>query len=392
MPKLLLYSNLAGSFLFNHRFHLIDSIMFRKEDIPRVSDALREGRYIEEEKRLASKHRKGEFIFVGFKTENLEGVRAEFDDESFAKISESLAKDKGVVERLRTSDESATIRAVKGAVGPDTHMIQAISSVRECERISNTLARRMREWHDYCLPELSESISEHERYAEELLKKDRAKLLSEMKIRNDDSMGAEFTKDQTAQVKGIAKAFNEIILLRDKHVAFLEGLMKKHCPNVQAVAGTLIGARLIEQAGSLKRMTEMPSSTIQILGAEEAFFRHMRTGAKMPKFGYLHAHPFVAEAERKDKGKIARALADKICIAAKIDHFKGDFAGDKLRKQVESRLKTAKQKGKSSERPSGKKRGHNSKASGRKDRCADTSGSKHRSKQSKGKRKGKEGR
>jgi nucleolar protein 56 len=76
-----------------------------------------------------------------------------------------------------------------------------------------------------------------------------------------------------------------------------------------------------------------------VLGAEKALFRHLRTGAKAPKYGILHEHPLISQAKKPEHGKIARLLADKIAIAAKVDFFKGKFVGNKLKKDIERRLK-----------------------------------------------------
>ena len=96
------------------------------------------------------------------------------------------------------------------------------------------------------------------------------------------------------------------------------------------------GARLIALAGSFERLATLPASTIQILGAEKALFRHIKTGAKSPKHGVILQHPLVLDA--KAKGKAARQVADKISIAARIDFFKGEFRGDILIKELREKL------------------------------------------------------
>ena len=96
--------------------------------------------------------------------------------------------------------------------------------------------------------------------------------------------------------------------------------MKDLCPRLQTLATTLIGAQLIEHAGSLKHLAELPSSTIQVLGAEKALFRHLKTGSKPPKFGVIFAHPSITDSQ--ERGKAARRLAGKISIAVKQDYFK----------------------------------------------------------------------
>jgi nucleolar protein 56 len=115
--------------------------------------------------------------------------------------------------------------------------------------------------------------------------------------------------------------------------------MDKFCPNIKAVCDVMVAASLIEHAGSLKRLSILPSSTIQILGAEKALFRHMKTGAKPPKHGIIVNHSLIAKSPDKMHGKIARAVADKISIAAKVDYFQGKFIGDKLRKELDEKFK-----------------------------------------------------
>ena len=99
--------------------------------------------------------------------------------------------------------------------------------------------------------------------------------------------------------------------------------MLEEAPNISAILGTTVGARILAHAGSLKRLATMPSSTIQILGAEKALFRSLKTGANPPKHGILFQHATVHAAPRWQRGKIARAVAAKAAIAARVDIYKG---------------------------------------------------------------------
>jgi nucleolar protein 56 len=115
--------------------------------------------------------------------------------------------------------------------------------------------------------------------------------------------------------------------------------MEAYCKNLKTVAGISIGAKLIEHAGSLRRLVMLPSSTIQILGAEKALFRHIKTGARPPKYGLIFEHKFVQAGKKPDQGKRARALADKISISVRLDYFHGEFMGDKMNAQLEEKFK-----------------------------------------------------
>ena len=115
--------------------------------------------------------------------------------------------------------------------------------------------------------------------------------------------------------------------------------MDNFCPNIKAVCDVIVAAKLIEHAGSLKRLSMLPASTVQILGAEKALFRHMKTGSKPPRHGVIVNHLLIAKAPDRMHGKIARTLADKISIAAKVDYFQGKFIGDILRKEIEDKFK-----------------------------------------------------
>ena len=111
--------------------------------------------------------------------------------------------------------------------------------------------------------------------------------------------------------------------------------MKKYCPNVLELAGVTIGAQLLELAKSLRRMAFLPASTIQLLGAEKALFRHLKTGSRSPKYGVIFQHPLIQNTKRSKRGKKARQLADKLSICAKLDFFKGEFLAKEYRKELE---------------------------------------------------------
>jgi len=242
-------------------------------------------------------------------------------------------------QELRKRLIAETKEKVRKSVSKGNLIIQAVNSIDETDKAANILVKRLREWYSFYLPEFSGSIASHEKFVELIQKKPKKELLKEIKLAEEKSMGADLEKKDISPMMELAKSLENLYKLKEKQAKYLENAMNEYCPNITAIAGPLIGAKLLALAGSLEKISSFPSSTIQVLGAEKALFRHLRTGAKSPKYGILHEHPLISQAKKQEHGKIARLLADKIAIAAKVDFFKGKFVGDKLKKDIERRLK-----------------------------------------------------
>jgi nucleolar protein 56 len=224
-----------------------------------------------------------------------------------------------------------TKKKIKESVGFNDFIVQAINNIDETNKAINLLAKRLREWYELYNPELSRKIIEHDKFIEEIL--------AGNPKRDSDSMGAEISKEDYQPILELAGEIQALFIFKSRQEAYLDNLMKENCPNIREVAGSLIGARLVALAGDLKRLIMFPSSTVQLLGAEKALFRHMKTGAKSPKYGVIVQHPFVISAPKESKGKAARMLADKILLAAKVDYFKGEFIGERLNKELKEKFK-----------------------------------------------------
>jgi nucleolar protein 56 len=218
---------------------------------------------------------------------------------------------------------------VKASFSRDLLIIQAVNSIEELNTVSNMLANRLREWYGFYNPGFVKAVRSNEEFV--------SKIVSAKKQK--DSMGADLEQQDLKIILDFAKQIASLHKIKDELTAYLDGIMKEVCPNLNAVAGSFIGAKLLSFAGSLKNLSEMTSSTVQLLGAEKALFRHLHGQGKSPKHGILVNHELVLNAQFKEKGKVARALADKIAIASKVDYFKGAFVGDKLRADLEKRFK-----------------------------------------------------
>jgi nucleolar protein 56 len=124
----------------------------------------------------------------------------------------------------------------------------------------------------------------------------------------------------------------------------MDSTMDEVAPNIKALAGSLLGARLIALTGGLINLAKMPASTVQVLGAEKALFRSLKTGARPPKHGIIFQHTIIHDGKRWQRGKMARALAGKLAIAARSDAFSGKYIGDDLKANFERRIKEIQEK------------------------------------------------
>ncbi len=220
---------------------------------------------------------------------------------------------------------------------PDKRIIQVIGALEELDKNTNVLSERLREWYLIFHPELISQIEKHETFA---------RLIAKGKVDKKDSIGASFNETDLKTLRFFAENISDSFSLRSVLENYLDNLMKEHFPNLRTVATPLIGAKLIAIAGDSTRLARMPSSTIQVLGAEKSLFRHLKTGSKPPKYGVILKHTFLQSAPQRLRGKVARALAAKISLAIKTDLYSKEFVGDKLRKDLESKIAKIKGGGK----------------------------------------------
>ena len=153
-----------------------------------------------------------------------------------------------------------------------------------------------------------------------------------------------FTKDPLLQeLAGLMDTLTGRLGELDKQIGGLAGELM---PNSSHLVGPLLAARLMARAGGLQRLSRLPASTIQTLGAEKALFKHLRDKSPSPKHGLIFQHPPLRRAPRGQRGKIARALASKLAIAARQDQFSGELQGDALKEKLKQRLRQIKEKDK----------------------------------------------
>ncbi len=239
----------------------------------------------------------------------------------------------------------------------DQLAIQAIRAVDDIDKTVNLFSARLREWYSLHFPELDELVREHEDFVrivaelghrENITKENLVKLgFSEAKAERiaeaaKKSIGADLSDFDIKPIQTLASITLELYRLRGELTEYIAAVMKEIAPNITALVGPLLGARLLSLAGSLDELARMPASTIQVLGAEKALFRALRTGGKPPKHGVIFQYPDIHRSPRWQRGKIARALAAKLAIAAKVDAFTGRYIGDVLVQQLRKRIEEIK--------------------------------------------------
>jgi nucleolar protein 56 len=158
------------------------------------------------------------------------------------------------------------------------------------------------------------------------------------------SKGGDMTAENLAIVKQLADQVIAQSHLRRVLAEHIEVAMETVAPNVKELLTAAVGARLIAKAGSLARLAILPASTIQILGAEKALFRALKTGAKPPKHGLLFQHALIHSAPKWQRGKIARAIASKVAIAARIDHYRHNGKDGTIYDKLNTRINEIREK------------------------------------------------
>jgi len=266
-------------------------------------------------------------------------------------VTDSIEDARVLLNRVMTS--FTTIKLKEEMTNKDLLIIHTINTYDEYTETINLFYERLREWYGVYFPELSDIVTKLDSYTnlvynflyrenytvEELTKygynEDKArKIMSAAEA----SIGGLLSREDLEAIKMHAEELRGLLIKREKLENYLKELLEREAPNISALIGHKLAARLIAKAGGLRKLASYPASTIQLLGAEKSLFIALRRGGKPPKHGLIFQHPFINQSPRVIRGKVARLLASKIAIAARVDAFGGDFIGDKLYEEVKKRV------------------------------------------------------
>lgn len=245
----------------------------------------------------------------------------------------------------------------------DTMIVQAIGLLDELDKELNTYSMRLKEWYGWHFPELAKIVVDNAAFARVVrhlgFRTNAAtcdftvvlpeELCAEVRAAAEISMGTEISLEDLTNINSLAEQIVAISEYRTELYEYLKNRMMAIAPNLTAMVGELVGARLIAHAGSLMNLAKYPASTVQILGAEKALFRALKTKHDTPKYGLIFHASVVGQAAPKLKGKISRVLAAKTSLCVRTDAL-GDKdtpeIGLQCRQKVEERLRQLESAGK----------------------------------------------
>jgi nucleolar protein 56 len=216
----------------------------------------------------------------------------------------------------------------KASEKKDKLIVESVRALDEIDQTLNVLCERLREWYSLYYPELDKKVKDNYAYAKKVY----------TGVTKPDSMGAALEEKDEQVIKQFTKKIIDLFEERKNLEEYITVETQKTAPNISSLLGAVLSARLMSSAGGLEELARLPSSTIQVLGAEKALFRHLRTGAKPPKHGLIFQHPMVNRAPRKVRGKISRSLAAKIAILARVDCYSSDFIADQIEEELQERI------------------------------------------------------
>ncbi|XP_059676145.1 nucleolar protein 58 [Gavia stellata] len=244
----------------------------------------------------------------------------------------------------------------------DTMIIQAISLLDDLDKELNNYIMRCREWYGWHFPELGKIITDNLTYCKCVRKVgDRSNFASsdvsdilpeeieeDVKAAAEISMGTEVSEEDINNIIHLCDQVIEISEYRTQLYDYLKNRMMAIAPNLTVMVGELVGARLIAHAGSLLNLAKHPASTVQLLGAEKALFRALKTKRDTPKFGLIYHASLVGQTNAKNKGKISRMLAAKTALTIRYDALGENTSaemGAENRLKVETRLRLLEERG-----------------------------------------------
>ncbi|MEA4956341.1 hypothetical protein SDC9_03732 [bioreactor metagenome] len=351
-------NSIAGFIAFDENFNIIEYNLFKEEEIPSNIVKMENNEILIEEIDLIRNLSKNYDNIIIETNRNLSNYISHIGIEEKDKIKIKLPNNGGEYLRSNTDDilfeigffgsdeldnksklnsiynKIAVFKMKESSKDEDKLIIQAINSIDEIDESISKLVERIREWNVIYFPEI-DIIHNNESFINIIAEnKNREEVIEsppEVILKNNDidinegSNGADVEIEDINMINDFAKSIQSLQKTRNKTEDYIDKKMEKLAPNLRDLLGSSLAAKLIAHIGGIKNLSMYSAATIQIMGAEKALFRHLKTGERPPKHGLLFQHPQVRTSNWWIRGKIARTLALKIALAARKDVFSGEF-------------------------------------------------------------------
>ncbi len=266
-----------------------------------------------------------------------------------------IIESKDDYERLvhEVSMELAQASIAETGTKRDLYAIQTVRCIEDLDKVLNLLAGRIREWYGLHFPELDRLVEKHDSYirlvenlgtresftqnalVEMGIPQERSRLISEAAQK---SSGGELPQEDLQWLQEVCTTVLQMHKLRETAEKYTDKIMLEVAPNMTGILGAVLSAKILSMAGGLENVAKMPASTIQVLGAEKALFRTLKTGARPPKHGIIFQYAAIHQSPRWLRGRVARAVAGKLAIASRMDAFGGSNESEKMRASLEKKL------------------------------------------------------
>lgn len=335
---------IAGFIAFDENLQIAKYKLFKEDEIASNLIQIEENEILDEEIELINEFSSDDTLIIETtkrksqykELKNYENIIVETPNKggeylrnNLNNILEEIGFSKNQDGIIEIYEKSAIYKIKKSSQEEDKLLIQAINSVDDIDESISKLVERIRDWYTIYFPEM-DTISNNETYI---------KLIAESENREDilenfkehfsedieESTGADIEEADLEMLKSFAESIYSLQKSRKELEVYIDSKMESIAPNLRDLLGATLGAKLIAHIGSIKRLATYPASVIQIMGAEKAIFRHLKTGERPPKHGLIFQHPSVRGAKWWNRGKVARNLALKITLAVRKDVFSGEY-------------------------------------------------------------------
>ena len=222
---------------------------------------------------------------------------------------------------------------LKESADRDRLMVKAVNFLDETQNNLEQETQRFRDWYQLHFPELTEEISDDEHLIKILSKNVERNQVNGFESLAENSTGMPLTDEDIEILEDSLTLLEKKMERRKRLENYIETVAEEEMPNLSTVLGTLLAARIVSEAGGLEELAKKPASTVQMLGAEKALFRYLHGKGTPPKHGILFQHNFVNSLPENKRGKMARFLANKAVMAARIDNYGDKQKGEELRQE-----------------------------------------------------------